>query len=258
VKLVQAELGEDMIVSLVDAQPGNYSLGVDDIVALKKAGVSDKVIAAMLNKTTSAGAKKSTTSATSAPSPAASGPATAPKKDRSKEFSEFQPVVPVIKDEQYYLDKNIENVRKVNECIDETHNIDKCVGKTINESKGSHEQQDPKEQLDESIGFFRMLVAGENKLITWYEVDQNHPDAVALARDFCSNRAGVDSRATDLKQLTQDIQDHKVVVDQDLADRFEELMPLVREATSKRTQLEGMGFSCQGDPRGERKKKRSE
>jgi hypothetical protein len=67
VKLVQAGLGEDTIISLVDAQPGHYSLGVDDIVALKKAGVSDKVIAAMLNKTTSARAKESTTSATGFP-----------------------------------------------------------------------------------------------------------------------------------------------------------------------------------------------
>ncbi len=50
VKLVKAGLGEGTIISIVNTQPGKYSLGADDTIALKKAGVSQKVIAAMLNK----------------------------------------------------------------------------------------------------------------------------------------------------------------------------------------------------------------
>jgi hypothetical protein len=50
VKLVKAGLSEDMIVSMVNAQPAKYSLGADDIVALKTAGVSEKIIAAMVTK----------------------------------------------------------------------------------------------------------------------------------------------------------------------------------------------------------------
>jgi hypothetical protein len=50
VKLVNAGLGEETIVSMVNTQPGNYSLGADDIIALKKAGVPEKVISAMVNK----------------------------------------------------------------------------------------------------------------------------------------------------------------------------------------------------------------
>jgi hypothetical protein len=47
-KLVKAGIGEDIIVGLVNQQPGKYALSADDMIALKKAGVSDKVIAAML------------------------------------------------------------------------------------------------------------------------------------------------------------------------------------------------------------------
>ncbi len=48
VKLVKAGLSEDLIVSMVNNQPGNYSLTADDVIALKQAGVSDKIIAAMV------------------------------------------------------------------------------------------------------------------------------------------------------------------------------------------------------------------
>jgi hypothetical protein len=49
-KLVKAGLSEDLIVQTVNSQPGKYALGADDIVALKQAGVSDKIIGAMLKK----------------------------------------------------------------------------------------------------------------------------------------------------------------------------------------------------------------
>jgi hypothetical protein len=52
-KLVKAGLGEDTVISMVNTQPGKYSLGVDDIIALKTAGVSEKIIHAMLNKPSS-------------------------------------------------------------------------------------------------------------------------------------------------------------------------------------------------------------
>ena len=50
-KMAKAGLGEDIILSTVKAQPGTYSTGPDDLIALKNAGVSDKVIAAMMEKT---------------------------------------------------------------------------------------------------------------------------------------------------------------------------------------------------------------
>ena len=67
VKLVKAGLGEDTIIKMVDTQPGKYSLGADDIIALKTAGVSEKIIAAILNKSASAPAPASVAPASVAP-----------------------------------------------------------------------------------------------------------------------------------------------------------------------------------------------
>jgi hypothetical protein len=66
VKLVKAEMGEEAIISIVRTQPGKYSLGVDDIIALKKAGVSEKTITAMAEVSTKGTA--STLPAIAAPS----------------------------------------------------------------------------------------------------------------------------------------------------------------------------------------------
>jgi hypothetical protein len=47
-KLVRAGIGEDSIVAMINQQPGIYALSTDDLVALKKAGVTPKILAAML------------------------------------------------------------------------------------------------------------------------------------------------------------------------------------------------------------------
>lgn len=57
IKLVRAGLSEDLIVQTVNSQPGTYALGADSIVALKRAGVSDKIIGAMLKRNDTAGTK---------------------------------------------------------------------------------------------------------------------------------------------------------------------------------------------------------
>ena len=71
VKMAKAGLGEEILLSTVNAQPGNYSTATDDLIALKKAGISDKVIAAMIAKSSAPSA--TAPAATSAPAaPAAS------------------------------------------------------------------------------------------------------------------------------------------------------------------------------------------
>jgi hypothetical protein len=47
-KLVKAGIGEDTIVGMVNQQPGTYALSAGDIIALKNAGVTDRVIAAIV------------------------------------------------------------------------------------------------------------------------------------------------------------------------------------------------------------------
>ncbi len=49
-KLAKAGMSDDVIVGTIGSQPAAYSLGADDLIALKGAGVSDKVISAMLAK----------------------------------------------------------------------------------------------------------------------------------------------------------------------------------------------------------------
>src|SRR5579859_3998896 len=48
IQMVKAGLGEDLIVSMVQSQPGRYNLATDDLVTLKQQGLSDKILSAMV------------------------------------------------------------------------------------------------------------------------------------------------------------------------------------------------------------------
>lgn len=52
IKLVKSGLSEDTLANIVQTQPGQYSLGTEEITRLRRAGVSDRLIAAMLQKGT--------------------------------------------------------------------------------------------------------------------------------------------------------------------------------------------------------------
>jgi hypothetical protein len=56
VKLVKAGLSEELIVSTINSQPGTFDTSVDGLIALKAAGVSDKVVAAIVTKASGAAA----------------------------------------------------------------------------------------------------------------------------------------------------------------------------------------------------------
>ena len=64
-KLVKAGLSEDLIVTTINASPGQYDTSATGILALKDGGASEKVISAMI--------AKSAASITAAASPASSG-----------------------------------------------------------------------------------------------------------------------------------------------------------------------------------------
>ena len=71
VKLVQAGLSDDLIVDTINASPAAYDTSANGLIALKKAKVSDKVVAAILLKASGAApASGSTASAQSAALPA--------------------------------------------------------------------------------------------------------------------------------------------------------------------------------------------
>jgi len=50
IKLVKAGLSDDLIVTTVGASTGSYDISADGIIALKTAGVSDKVVSAIVAK----------------------------------------------------------------------------------------------------------------------------------------------------------------------------------------------------------------
>jgi hypothetical protein len=50
VKMVKSGIGEGLIISMIQGQPGKYVLNPDELVRLKESGVSEKVLAAMAGK----------------------------------------------------------------------------------------------------------------------------------------------------------------------------------------------------------------
>jgi hypothetical protein len=50
IRMVKAGLSDDLIAQTISTQPGKYTTDAEALVALKQAGVSDRVITAMVNK----------------------------------------------------------------------------------------------------------------------------------------------------------------------------------------------------------------
>jgi hypothetical protein len=50
IKMVKAGMSDSIVISTINSQPSHFSLTVNDLIALKQAGVSDAVMAAMIAK----------------------------------------------------------------------------------------------------------------------------------------------------------------------------------------------------------------
>jgi hypothetical protein len=68
IKLVKAGMSDDLIITTINAQPGVFDVSTDGLIALKSAGASDKVVAAIVVKAATA----------PPPAPAATAPPTPP------------------------------------------------------------------------------------------------------------------------------------------------------------------------------------
>jgi hypothetical protein len=80
IKLCKAGLSDDLIVSTIKSSPGTYNTTADGIIALKSAGASDKVVAALVMKATApASASSNPTPAAPAQAPAAPPASPAPR-----------------------------------------------------------------------------------------------------------------------------------------------------------------------------------
>jgi hypothetical protein len=75
IKLVKAGMSDDLIITTINAQPGNYDTSTDGLIALKTGGASDKVVSAIVLK---AAAAPPPPPAAPAPPPPAVAPAPPP------------------------------------------------------------------------------------------------------------------------------------------------------------------------------------
>lgn len=72
VKLIKAGLSEDLIVTTINSSPGKYDTSTNALIALKKAGAGDKVVAAIILKTSGSSVAPAT------PNPESTGNAATP------------------------------------------------------------------------------------------------------------------------------------------------------------------------------------
>ena len=91
IKLVKSGMSEELIANVIRQQPGSYLLGATDLVALKEAGVSEKLIAAMLDKAKPAGAPSAAPGAAEAPKKATAIPGAGRCAARSRRFRSIVP-----------------------------------------------------------------------------------------------------------------------------------------------------------------------
>ncbi len=61
IKMVKAGMSDSIVISSINSQPAHFSLTANDLIALKQAGVSDAVMAAMIAKSSPAAAAVATT-----------------------------------------------------------------------------------------------------------------------------------------------------------------------------------------------------
>ena len=74
IKMQSAGLSENIILASVNGQPAAYDTSADGLLALKKAGVSDAVVAAMISRNAAMKNGVSNPAGTNMPAPAAAGP----------------------------------------------------------------------------------------------------------------------------------------------------------------------------------------
>src|ERR1700683_2222921 len=60
IKLAQAGLSDELLITTINASPGNYDISTDGLIALKAGKISDKVVAAIVLKASGAGANLAT------------------------------------------------------------------------------------------------------------------------------------------------------------------------------------------------------
>ena len=98
IKLQKSGLSEDLIVQTITASPGHYDTSADGLIALKKAGITDKEVGAMLSKNANPNGPAPVASMVAAPAAGSSLPTGVDEvgvyyKDKNGAWVEFSPEV---------------------------------------------------------------------------------------------------------------------------------------------------------------------
>jgi len=102
------------------------------------------------------------------------------------------------------------------------------------------------ERMDEAIGLLRMTVAAETKLMHSFEIDQSDPTTLAAKRELCSKWPKAQRTIEEVSELEAQLRkDKSLASDPDLSNKMAELLPIKRDAVSKRRQLNAMGLFCE-------------
>ena len=91
IKLVKAGLSDDLVVTTINGSPGSYDTSADAIIALKTAGASDKIIAAMIAKTAAPAAPAPAAAPPAAPAPEVTPPAPPTQSGEPRIFVKADP-----------------------------------------------------------------------------------------------------------------------------------------------------------------------
>ncbi len=96
IKLHIAGLSDDTILHLLNTEPGKYSTGVNDVIALKQAGISEKIIKALASKANPAPAPTPRPVVGPASIPATPAAAAAAPQSAAPAATAPQPAAPVV------------------------------------------------------------------------------------------------------------------------------------------------------------------
>jgi len=93
IKLVKAGLSDDLIVTTVNSSPGAYDTSADGLIALKSAGASDKVVAAIVAKATAPAAPPAPPAAAASTRPAGIDDVGVYFRDRNGAWTNLEPEI---------------------------------------------------------------------------------------------------------------------------------------------------------------------
>ena len=93
IKLVKAGLSDDLIVTTINSSPGAYDTSADGLIALKSAGASDKVVAAIVAKATAPAAPPAPPAAAASTRPAGIDDVGVYFRDRNGAWTNLEPEI---------------------------------------------------------------------------------------------------------------------------------------------------------------------